>query len=166
MRTGHIKTLPDGTVCVDGAGQHVALINQTGFFQTTNAAETILQSVTIPAPLFGVNTHLFIQALVEGLSTSGAYYFKIRIGGLLGTIVHSVSGSPTGRIWQLEVFLSNRNLINAQRGINLANTAGGVGVNPLSTTVNFAAAQDLVLTGQCGAAATCVSFYLFAGYIP
>lgn len=146
-------------------GQYLILTNDTGLDSTTSANETILKTVTIPANTLGVGSHLSIKAIVEGTSTSGSYYFKIRIGGIAGTIVAECSGSPTGRTWTIEVNLSNKNARNVQRGTYELVTSSTPGVATLSTAIDFAVEQTLVLTGQAGANQVANALYLFAGYV-
>lgn len=130
----------------------------TGMSHTGTADETALATVSIPANAMGINGGLLIYSAWSWTNSANDKIARIRFGGIAGTQYWSntatttVSGADMRRI-------RNRNSASSQVG-GAANTAALVvasGSAIVTSSVNTAAAVDLVFSGQLESAGESVT---------
>lgn len=119
-----------------------------------NTSETILKTVTLPA--LGANSTIDIDTLINWSSSLNTKTFRIRLGGIGGAIIMSLTASTTTSLSQQQKTIV-RNVANAaiQKFFNNF-TVGGYGVSGAavnSAAIDTSAPVDLVFTGQLDAAA-------------
>lgn len=119
-----------------------------------NTSETILKTVTLP-PLQN-NSTIDIDTLINWSSSLNTKTFRIRLGGIGGAIIMSLTASTTTSLSQQQkTIVRNVNSTSSQKFFNNF-TVGGYGVS--GATINTSAIDTsvpttLVFTGQLDAAA-------------
>jgi hypothetical protein len=147
--------IPDSAVASTTVNQTVT--NSAG---GANAAETILSSYTVTANSLYAGALLRLHAVgnTDNIATSGTFIFRLRWGGIGGTIIATSTIASQGSAntvlpWWLDAdilattigasgTISLGGVIRQTIGLNLAALASG------SVTVDTTASKDLVLTVQ------------------
>lgn len=117
---------------------------------TGTLVETVLATITVPAGLIGVNGQIKVTAFWAFPTSANVKTMRARLGGLAGAIVFSRTATTT-IIMKSETTIANRGSASSQYLLSTMGrgTDGLVDTAIIApTTVNTAAAQDLVLTGQ------------------
>lgn len=115
---------------------------------TGDTLEAMLATVTIPAGMIGPNGVVQVWSLWSANSSAGSKTSRVRFGGASGTIYSQPTAMTTQTSLRLLTEFQNRNNAASQLGTG-ANVPGlGMGTAPVTSTVNTAAAADIVLSGQ------------------
>lgn len=115
-----------------------------------NTSETILKTVTLPA--LAANSMIDIDALVSWTSSANSKTFRVRLGGIGGTILYS-STVTTSASLQQKIICRNNNSVSSQKFFAVA--AGYASSSSAISTgsVNTGVSVTLVFTGQLSAGA-------------
>jgi hypothetical protein len=151
----------------------------TGTTTVANSnAETVLQTVTIPAgdPVAGSVYHSVAYGVYSWTGTP-TLQFNTRWGGLAGTLIaqqpaQTLGTAQTNAHWKVEQYLTFRSATSVQAALQVTlssstttdatTTTFSTPVNP--QTVTTSAAADWVLTVTWGAAASANTISLTGGY--
>ncbi len=129
------------------SGSGVGYLSAVAGASLTGTTEQVMTTVAIPAGFLGTNGALRITANMTHTGSTNLKTFRVRLGGLSGTILGNLGTVTATHIAStLTCLIVNRNSQSSQIGILLflANTT----VAPATGAVNTANAQDLVITGQ------------------
>ncbi len=129
------------------SGSGVGYLSAVAGASLTGTTEQVMTTVAIPAGFLGANGALRITANMTHTGSVNLKNFRIRLGGLSGTILATLGTVTATHVAStLTALIVNRNSQSSQLGILLflANTTTA----PLTGAVNTAIAQDLVITGQ------------------
>ena len=117
---------------------------------TGTTSETVLATVTIPGGTMGANGTLRVTTLWSYTNSANNKIPRIRLGGLAGTLIFSLTATTTG-MYRDQREIHNRNAQNSQVFWGNTSSGGGWGttVGTVSTgSVDTSASQDLVFTAQ------------------
>lgn len=119
---------------------------------TGDTDETLLKTYTIPAGALGVNGVLRIKATGVSRGNNGNKTYRLRLGGLGGTLIAFTIITPQVVPWGWTLFAALHNLgaVDSQGWSILWVDNLTVGLNKIAfpSAINTANAQDLVITGQ------------------
>lgn len=119
-----------------------------------NTSETILKTVTLPA--LGANSTIDIDTLIGWSSSTNTKTFRIRLGGIGGAIVMSMTATaPTALQQQQKTIVRNTGSASSQKFFNNF-TVGGYGVSGAAvntSAIDTSVPVTLVFTGQLDALA-------------
>lgn len=128
--------------------------------QATGTSEEVIKTYTIPAGLLAKSGDVLrVKLSVLSAANANAKIIRLRLGGLAGTEVFLVSGGNNTK-WDIELHIirttsaANQGIVSRYNG----SAAGTAIPNYAATTVNLAAASDLVLTFSCATAASDLTF--------
>lgn len=117
---------------------------------TGTIAETVLYTLTIPAGSFDVNSSLQINLwALNGANPGGVARYRIRLGGLSGTVVGDIFGTTANANVRARAMFKNRGALNSNLYSSEATFASSV-MNSASAfiTVDTSVSLDLVITAQ------------------
>lgn len=116
---------------------------------TGTTLETELATMTVKGGLMGANGKLLVYPLWSMTNSAGSKTFKVKLGG---SICYQVSLTTYVSAASL-VIIRNFNSESVQKTANGLSAGLGATTSAISaTTVNTAASQDLVVTGQLSSA--------------
>jgi hypothetical protein len=125
----------------------------TGMSHTGNTNETALATITIPAGAMGLNGGIEVRAVWSCTNSGNNKTPRLRFGGAAGTVYFGpiiTTNAGAGDVRRIR----NRNSASAQVG-SFSSSATGVGLlgsAPVTSSVNTAAAVDVVLSAQLASA--------------
>jgi hypothetical protein len=132
---------------------HVLDASAEAVSHTGDTSETALATIQVPASLMGANGILRVTTLWSITNSANNKTLRARLGGISGTQYLAVT-LTTQATYRDQRQIANRNSLASQVG--MSNTVlGGFGssATALSTSsLDTAANQDLVITGQLAAA--------------
>lgn len=111
---------------------------------TTTVIDEVLASFTIAAGILGVNSVLQIEPLWAFTSSTNNKVLKIKIGG---TTVYSATRTTSVKEAPLFVLANRNSLISQIHPYDNNYVTAGSGA-PVTSTINFANAQTVEITGQ------------------
>lgn len=118
---------------------------------TGSTAETVLATISLPAGAMGANGVLRVTSLWSYTNSANVKTLRGRLGGLAGTQFLSQAATTTVSA-RLQFQVQNRNAANSQVGGALNASFGVSGQVAITSAINTAVAQDIVLTGQLASA--------------
>lgn len=119
---------------------------------TGTTAETVLATLSLPGGTLGPNGVITVDAIVSAVGTAGTKAVRARLGGATGMVFGISSGTATAIGGRLTGYAQNRNNVASQIGAG-DNQAFTFATGALVTgSIDTASTQDIVITGQLGAA--------------
>lgn len=107
--------------------------------------ETVMALIRVPANALGPNGALRGEYISRVTNNAGAKMVRVRLGGLTGTVLHSLSHASIASA-RVEFVIWNRNDIDLQAsfqgGAGSGTTSLAIGAGAINTTVD----QDLAIT--------------------
>lgn len=153
-KAGGAIRIREGTSALPVGRQRFVLASgYTNQSVTGTTAETALTTITIPAGMMGANGRLEIQATFQTTivsASSNTKTVRTRFGGISGNVLGSIAATTQTHL-MLESEVKNRNSASSQLNHTRGNSATGLGISLLNITgisINTAADQDIVITGQ------------------
>lgn len=123
---------------------------------TNTTSETIVATYSMPASTMGANGLMKLWFAGSQTSSANNKTWRVRFGGIGGTIVLTVPAMTTTASFILDSKISNRNSESSQHAAFIAHRGTDAlqsGVIATGLTVNTAAALDVVITCQMAALA-------------
>lgn len=111
--------------------------------------ETVLATIPVGGGIIGKNGMVRVTLLASVTNHADDKIIRVRLGGLAGTALMTLTNTTVASV-RAQCQFQNRNSHASQVGY-VATLAGAFGTDTgalLTATVNLAAAQDLVITGQ------------------
>jgi hypothetical protein len=128
-----------------------------------DTTEDILATCTVPANALGINGSLRIQAFASNNNNANNKIFRIRFGGIGGTIVSAATDSTQIAMY-LDCKTQNRGATNSQLTTGreiFADSAIAAGVQKNTAAVDTTASTTIVFTGQKAVAGDTITLESF-----
>lgn len=153
---GNLDIVADSTITISGGKVNIPKSNNWKIGQmagsqsshTGNTTETALATITIPANTLGALGQIRIYWVGTATSNANNKTFRVRWGGMSGTIIYSTTVTTNTTVVDLRT-IANRSATNSQ--IHHAGTSAlgsGLATTPTTSSVDTTASADLVITGQ------------------